>query len=348
MLAWVDWRLLLGSLILLPAVYLDASHLDRPHPPAVSRHSHPAAGDRQPRHRGVRRHARGAGLRPAAQRIGRFTRRQSLHGPAGTATSGGGRGSSKSCGKCSFRWRPRPCCCTADRRCSTASLSLGDLMMFLVYLAMLLEPLAVLANSATAFQSSLAGLDRVLDLLDEPREMPSTPGAVKLQARDRRRPHHAPRRQLPLSRLERAGAQATSISTCCRARWSPWSAAAAPARRRSPISSPGSTIPPPARSSWTASTCATSTSTATAGCWASSSRTCFCSTAPWPTTSATPRATPAPRRSTAPRSGQRPRVHQRARPTATRRSSASAACGSAAASGSGSPSPGPCWPIRGS
>ncbi len=50
-------------------------------------------------------------------------------------------------------------------------LTLGDLMMFLVYLLMLLSPLAVLAQSAAQFQNSLSGLDRVLDLLEEPREM---------------------------------------------------------------------------------------------------------------------------------------------------------------------------------
>jgi ATP-binding cassette, subfamily B, bacterial len=55
-------------------------------------------------------------------------------------------------------------------------LSLGDLMMFLVYLAMLLEPMAVLATSVTAFQNNLAGFDRVLDLLAEPREMADCPG----------------------------------------------------------------------------------------------------------------------------------------------------------------------------
>ena len=57
-------------------------------------------------------------------------------------------------------------------------LSLGDLMMFLVYLAMLLEPLAVLATSATQLQNNLSGFDRVLDLLSEPREMASNPGAI--------------------------------------------------------------------------------------------------------------------------------------------------------------------------
>jgi ATP-binding cassette subfamily B protein/subfamily B ATP-binding cassette protein MsbA len=53
-------------------------------------------------------------------------------------------------------------------------LTLGDLVMFLVYLLMLLAPLAVLAQSAAQFQNSLAGFDRVLDLLDEPRETEST------------------------------------------------------------------------------------------------------------------------------------------------------------------------------
>jgi ATP-binding cassette subfamily B protein/subfamily B ATP-binding cassette protein MsbA len=62
-------------------------------------------------------------------------------------------------------------------------MSLGELMMFLVYLTMLLSPLAVMAESATALQSSLAGLDRVLDLLAEPRDLPSVPGAVVLARR---------------------------------------------------------------------------------------------------------------------------------------------------------------------
>lgn len=58
-------------------------------------------------------------------------------------------------------------------------MTVGDLMMFLVYLVMLLEPLGTLAQSATSFQNSLSGLDRVLDLLEEPPEMPSSPDSVK-------------------------------------------------------------------------------------------------------------------------------------------------------------------------
>ncbi len=63
-------------------------------------------------------------------------------------------------------------------------LTVGDLIMFLTYLLMLLEPLATLAQSATQFQNSLSGLDRVLDLLQESREMPSTADSIKVD-RDR-------------------------------------------------------------------------------------------------------------------------------------------------------------------
>ena len=50
------------------------------------------------------------------------------------------------------------------------TLTTGDLILFLTYLVMLLGPLEALATSATNFQASLAGLDRVLDLVAEPVE----------------------------------------------------------------------------------------------------------------------------------------------------------------------------------
>ena len=58
------------------------------------------------------------------------------------------------------------------------ALTVGDLVMFLSYLVALLGPIATLAGSATALQNSLSGLDRVLDLLAEPLEMPDRPGAI--------------------------------------------------------------------------------------------------------------------------------------------------------------------------
>lgn len=61
-------------------------------------------------------------------------------------------------------------------------LTLGDLMMFLVYLTMLLDPLATMAGSAVSFQSNLAGLDRILDVLEAEEELPSSPDAVTVNA----------------------------------------------------------------------------------------------------------------------------------------------------------------------
>ena len=60
-------------------------------------------------------------------------------------------------------------------------LTLGDLMMFLVYLTMLLGPIATLTGSAVQFQNNLAGLDRILDLLATPRELQNRSGAKRVQ-----------------------------------------------------------------------------------------------------------------------------------------------------------------------
>jgi ATP-binding cassette subfamily B protein/subfamily B ATP-binding cassette protein MsbA len=51
------------------------------------------------------------------------------------------------------------------------NLSIGDVMMFSAYLFMLLSPLEVLVSTATNIQNQLAGFDRVLDLLAEPTEL---------------------------------------------------------------------------------------------------------------------------------------------------------------------------------
>jgi ATP-binding cassette subfamily B protein/subfamily B ATP-binding cassette protein MsbA len=55
--------------------------------------------------------------------------------------------------------------------------------MFLTYLVLLLGPIETLASSATSFQTNLAGLDRVLDLMEEPLELPDRDDAVNLDAR---------------------------------------------------------------------------------------------------------------------------------------------------------------------
>jgi len=56
----------------------------------------------------------------------------------------------------------------------------GDLVMFLVFMAMLLEPVATIAGTLTQLQSNLAGFDRVLDLLAEPLDMAAAGRGVRL------------------------------------------------------------------------------------------------------------------------------------------------------------------------
>ncbi len=182
-LAWVDWRLLLGSLVLIPVIFLT-------HRTWIAR-IRPLYRDIRLQRQDIDSSATEAfaGMRVVRafgrqrSESGRFTRanhfmaRQQVHVwwwarivevvweiiiPLASATLllyGG--------------WRVLE-----------GYLTLGDLMMFLAYLIMLLGPLAVLATSATAFQSSLAGLDRVLDLLAEPQEMADNPDALAIRKRD--------------------------------------------------------------------------------------------------------------------------------------------------------------------
>jgi len=63
---------------------------------------------------------------------------------------------------------------------SSQAFTTGDLVMFLAYLGWLLGPIATLAESATSFQNGLAGLDRVLDLMKEPTEFEANRGTLRV------------------------------------------------------------------------------------------------------------------------------------------------------------------------
>ncbi|MCE9526818.1 MAG: ABC transporter ATP-binding protein/permease [Planctomycetales bacterium] len=181
-LAWVDWRMMLGGLLLAPAVYFS-------HRTWINR------------------------IRPLYRDI--RSRRQDLDGQT-TETFGGmrvvrtyGRERSETIRYATanhlktrqqlFVWwwtRVIEIICEVliplasiglliygGSRVLSGELTIGDVTMFLVYLTMLLGPLETLANSATTFQNGLAGLDRVLDLLAEPQEAAETTPTSSLDPR---------------------------------------------------------------------------------------------------------------------------------------------------------------------
>ncbi|HEY4310061.1 MAG TPA: ABC transporter ATP-binding protein [Pirellulales bacterium] len=176
-LAWVDWRLLLGSLVVIPTVFFThRTWIGRIRPQfreirrqrqEIDSHATEAFGGM----RVVRAFGRGR------SEAGRFTRGGNLMARHELLAWWWSRG-------VEMVWAVLIPAASAllliygGSQVLSGTLSVGDLMMFLVYLVMLLEPLAVLAESATTLQNNLAGLDRVFDLLEEPREMPSLPGAI--------------------------------------------------------------------------------------------------------------------------------------------------------------------------
>lgn len=189
-LAWTDWRLLVGAMLILPIVwYSHRTWITRIRPlwhdaRGTRRHIDAAAAEVFSGIRVVR------GFGRQRTEAGRFSRdnhlmaRQEIHIwwwsrgiettwdvmiPAATAAVlwyGGHRILSDSAAVQAGAMR------AAD------ALTTGELVMFLVYLGWLLGPLATLAATAVGLQNNLAGLDRILDLLEEPREMPDRADAV--------------------------------------------------------------------------------------------------------------------------------------------------------------------------
>ena len=165
-LAWVDWRLMLGGLLLLPVVYF--SHRTwitriRPLYRDIRNQRQDIDGHSAEAFSGMRVVRAFGRVRSEADRFVKGTHlmiRQQLLAWVWSRFI-------------ELVWQILiPLASAAllfygGSRILQGELTLGDLTMFLFYLTMLLGPLAMLAGSATAFQNSLAGLDRVLGLLDE-------------------------------------------------------------------------------------------------------------------------------------------------------------------------------------
>lgn len=179
-LAWVDWKLLVGSLLLIPTVWISHKtwiarirpvYLDiRKGRSAIDAHATEAFGGirivrgfaRQ--HGEAARFARGNHLMARQEILAWWWSRavdvawQILipGASAGLLMYGGS-------------------------RVIGQTLTIGDLMMFSTYLLMLLSPLEAIVSSATNVQSQLAGLERTLDLFEEPREFEGGGGGGLVQ-----------------------------------------------------------------------------------------------------------------------------------------------------------------------
>ena len=178
----VDWRLMLGSLLLVPTVWLT-------HRTWISR-IRPLYRDIRASRQHVDTHATESfgGMRVVRtfgrqrSESGRFTRNNHLMARQELHTWWWARGVDIAwsilipVASAALMWY-------GGNQVLKGVITPGDLVMFLAYLAMMLAPLATLASSATQLQNSLAGLDRVLDLLDEPLEMQDYPGTIKVVPR---------------------------------------------------------------------------------------------------------------------------------------------------------------------
>ena len=134
--------------------------------------------------------------------------------------------------------------------------TIGVLVAFVAALNGFFDPIQQLSQVYTTYQSGMAALDKIFELLDVEPDLVDTPGRDRAAARARRA--RVPRRVVPLRRRRAATRSATSPCRSRPGRRSRSSARPARASRRSPSSSRASTTRPRAPCSSTGTTCATS------------------------------------------------------------------------------------------
>ena len=160
-------------------------------------------------------------------------------------------------------------------------MTIGVLIAFLAYLTNFFDPVQQLSQLYNTFLSAVAALDKITDLMDEEPEVRDAAGAVELAASKGASP------STTFASPTAAGRRCCTGSTSrCRPgrRWRS-SAIPAPANRRSPSCSPGSTTRRRAPSRSTTSICARSPRLRCDASSASCRRKASCSQAPSPRTS---------------------------------------------------------------
>ncbi len=179
-LAIVDWRMLAGAAVLIPAIWMT-------HKTWVSR-IRPLYRDIKATRTGIDAHTTEAfggmrvvrGFNREGGEAGRFVRSSHLMTRQEMLTWWWSRG-------IDLAWQVMiPLASTAvlvygGIGVINGTMTVGDVILFMSLLLMLLGPLEVLATSATEMQNSLAGFDRVLDLLEEEKEFASSREGVVLE-----------------------------------------------------------------------------------------------------------------------------------------------------------------------
>ena len=233
------------------------------------------------------------------------------------------------------------------RQAINGDIEVGVLVGFIAALNGFFDPIGQLSQVYTTYQSGMAALDKIFELLDVAPELTDRPtrtssGASAARSASRTSPSATAPTKAPSSRWR------TSRCSCTRARRSRWSAPPARASRPSPSSSRASTTRPTGACWSTATTCATWPRTRCARRWGSCPRRPSCSAAPSLTTSPSGARTPTRRDRGRRARGRRLGLRRGAARGAARPRSASAACSSRPASASCSPSPARWSPTRAS
>jgi len=169
---WIDWRLVLGALGVLPVIWFShRTWISRIRPMYRDiRHTRQTIDAQSAETFGGMRVVRGFNRRLAE--AGRFTREGHFMARQELRTWWWSR-------ILEIAWQiliPLASVCVlvyGGSRVLEGTLTIGDLMAFSAYLLMLLGPLEALVSSATNVQNNLAALDRVQDLLEEDREFAS-------------------------------------------------------------------------------------------------------------------------------------------------------------------------------